>query len=102
MSNSNQANPVRLANNTYFGKHDPDPYTVLNYWRRRYCSDAQYLQCAYYPWPDCRFYRSGYLVAGNKAPCGGGFCQGWVNRIGEVGDIKARTTCGAKCFDGRT
>lgn len=93
-----QANPIRLQNNTYFSKTYPDQYTVLNYWRRRYCSDSQYLICANYPWADSRFYKTGYLVPGNNAPCGGGFCPGWVNRIGEVGGIGAVAKCGKVCF----
>lgn len=98
MSNSNQANPIRLQNNKYFSSRYPDPYTVLGYWRRRYCSDSQYLLCNWYPWGDHRFYPSGYLAPGNNAPCGGALCIGWVDPRGNVGGAEARAKCGKRCF----
>jgi hypothetical protein len=38
-----------------------DPYTMYGYWRRRFCSDYNYLTCYYYPYTDSRFYANGYI-----------------------------------------
>jgi hypothetical protein len=102
MSNSSQANPIRLQNNKYFSPSYPDQYTVLGYWRRRYCSDSQYLLCYHYPWGDHRFYPSGYLATGKETPCSAngrpGVCIGWVDPRGNVGGAYARSKCGKQCF----
>lgn len=93
-------NPTRNIN--YFSPGCGDPYTTLSYWRRRFCSDAQYLQCYHYPEPDIRFFNSGYMVKGKNAPCGGGLCIGWVQPDGTIGGPLARTKCGKRCFVDKT
>lgn len=42
-----------------------DPYTMYGYWRRRFCTDYNYLTCYYYPYTDSRFFANGYLNVKN-------------------------------------
>ncbi len=47
-----------------------DPYTMYGYWRRRFCSDYNYLTCYFYPYTDSRFYANGYInVKNNNCDC---------------------------------
>lgn len=60
-TNANRDPAVLTVGNTTCG----DPYTMYGYWRRRFCSDYNYLTCYYYPYTDSRFFANGYLSTKN-------------------------------------
>jgi hypothetical protein len=61
-------NPYRVPATVLPGANPTcgDPYTMYGYWRRRFCSDYNYLTCYYYPYTDSRFYANGYLNVKNS------------------------------------